>query len=241
MVARIPSHGASRGMKQHEIKREQVKEDPRSARPWRRLRARILRRDKYTCRKCGTIDPHGEVDHIIPRHDKGTDDESNLQTLCHLCHKVKTLVENGVRTASMCPEWMPKPTKPLFLVAGRPGAGKSRWVDEHKTSRDLVVDLALMANEMSRKLHDLTDAERAALIRLRNERIGRFCNGQTQHERCYVVATSGRPFMRDYWKNLGAEVIIVDAPLEVCQRRIVGGDEPPRVKEQRLQAAQDWA
>ena len=30
------------------------------------------------------------VDHVIPKAEGGTDDETNLQTLCKTCHNVKT-------------------------------------------------------------------------------------------------------------------------------------------------------
>src|SRR5262245_53856847 len=53
----------------------------------RELRSQILQRDGYRCRMCGVSAQDGddvrlEVDHIIPRSAGGTNDESNLQTLC---------------------------------------------------------------------------------------------------------------------------------------------------------------
>lgn len=54
-------------------------------RPWRRTRQRILARDGYRCR---VPDPHHctivatEVDHIVPRHLGGTDDDRNLRAAC---------------------------------------------------------------------------------------------------------------------------------------------------------------
>jgi len=37
-----------------------------------------------------------EVDHIIPKRQGGTDDGSNLQTLCHACHSRKTILESNI-------------------------------------------------------------------------------------------------------------------------------------------------
>lgn len=59
---------------------------------WKSRRLRILVRDAYTCRACGLVchskDAH--VDHVIPLEEFGTDDDSNLQTLCSSCHGRKT-------------------------------------------------------------------------------------------------------------------------------------------------------
>ena len=59
---------------------------------WRAKRLRILVRDAYACRACGTV-AHGKdahVDHVVPLADGGADTDSNLQTLCSACHGRKT-------------------------------------------------------------------------------------------------------------------------------------------------------
>lgn len=58
------------------------------------LRFRILKRDNYRCRLCGISARDGEqvrleVDHITPRSKGGTDDPSNLWTLCFACNRGK--------------------------------------------------------------------------------------------------------------------------------------------------------
>lgn len=62
---------------------------------WKKLRARVLRRDDHTCTypRCHHHDPTArtlEVDHIVPGDDHSF---SNLQTLCVDCHTRKTLEE----------------------------------------------------------------------------------------------------------------------------------------------------
>lgn len=52
----------------------------------------IFKRDGYKCRRCGSPEQLS-VDHIIPKSKGGTDDQHNLQTLCHSCNSRK-----GVRT-----------------------------------------------------------------------------------------------------------------------------------------------
>lgn len=53
---------------------------------WSSRREAILNRDGYTCQICGKKHTRLEVHHIIFRSKGGTDDESNLITLCEDCH-----------------------------------------------------------------------------------------------------------------------------------------------------------
>jgi 5-methylcytosine-specific restriction protein A len=66
----------------------------RGGRAWRKLRDEILARDNYTCQCCGRVGGRLELDHIVNVAQGGTDDKSNLQILCHTCHKTKTQSES---------------------------------------------------------------------------------------------------------------------------------------------------
>ena len=68
----------------------------RGGRPWRRLKAKIHLRDGWTCQSCGRVTQALELDHIVNVAQGGTDDESNLQSLCVECHKKKTQMESRV-------------------------------------------------------------------------------------------------------------------------------------------------
>ncbi len=46
------------------------------------------------CAQCGSI-VDLEADHIVPLHRGGTNDASNLQSLCRQCHAIKTATEQG--------------------------------------------------------------------------------------------------------------------------------------------------
>ena len=54
---------------------------------WRNLRARVLIRDLYRCAVPGCTDVATTVDHIKRRQDGGTEDLSNLRSLCSLHDK----------------------------------------------------------------------------------------------------------------------------------------------------------
>lgn len=66
----------------------------RGGRPWRRLKQKIHTRDEWTCLCCGRVTMDLELDHIKNKAQGGTDDESNLQSLCAPCHKKKTQMES---------------------------------------------------------------------------------------------------------------------------------------------------
>lgn len=56
---------------------------------WRALREQILDRDGRQCTRCGTAGEQGNpltVDHITAKSHGGSDDPSNLRTLCKRCH-----------------------------------------------------------------------------------------------------------------------------------------------------------
>lgn len=52
----------------------------------------VKRRDKFKCVKCGSRNDL-EVDHIVSDAKGGSNAMSNLQTLCKLCHSMKTKQE----------------------------------------------------------------------------------------------------------------------------------------------------
>lgn len=63
---------------------------------WRKIREIVLKRDNYQCVKCaaeGVVTLATDVDHIISKAHGGTDELSNLQSLCSPHHKEKTATE----------------------------------------------------------------------------------------------------------------------------------------------------
>jgi len=63
---------------------------------WDKLRKQILQRDAGLCQPClraGRVARGTHVDHIAAKARGGSDDHSNLQTICIDCHKAKTATE----------------------------------------------------------------------------------------------------------------------------------------------------
>ncbi|MFT4149210.1 MAG: HNH endonuclease [Paracoccaceae bacterium] len=82
---------------------------------WDKLRLTILCRDQYLCQPCkaeGRPTPAREVDHIVSKSKGGTDDVSNLQSICTDCHRAKTQQEGA--------EGQGRRPRPLFSADGRP-------------------------------------------------------------------------------------------------------------------------
>lgn len=58
------------------------------SRAWKLARREALVRDAYQCQMCGAV-AHGKrahVDHIVPKSKGGSDEVTNLRTLCVSCH-----------------------------------------------------------------------------------------------------------------------------------------------------------
>ena len=66
----------------------------RGGRPWRRLKREVHERDNWTCCSCGRVTMNLECDHITNKAQGGTDDMSNLQSLCKPCHNEKSQQES---------------------------------------------------------------------------------------------------------------------------------------------------
>ncbi|MDQ3090904.1 MAG: HNH endonuclease [Actinomycetota bacterium] len=67
---------------------------------WLRVRALVLARDGYACVVCGRVSTGLEVGHVIPKRKGGSDDPSNLRTLCRAHHEDKGGVRRAYKGAS---------------------------------------------------------------------------------------------------------------------------------------------
>ena len=70
----------------------------RGGRQWRRIKQQVHERDEWTCCCCGRVTMDLECDHIVNTAQGGTDDMSNLQSLCKPCHDIKSLEESKAGT-----------------------------------------------------------------------------------------------------------------------------------------------
>ena len=65
---------------------------------WDKLRIVILKRDRYLCQHCikaGRVTAATSVDHILAKAKGGTDEQTNLQSLCGDCRAEKDAIDRG--------------------------------------------------------------------------------------------------------------------------------------------------
>lgn len=204
-------------------------------------------RDAWMCQACarkGFVARARDVDHIVPKTAGGSDDISNLEALCIACHAAKTAAEDkgGARSVELLPRRMPRPHKPLLVICGPPGAGKSTHVKKHAETGDLILDLDDMAAEKYGKpLHDLGKAKRMELVGDRNDAVIRFAEGNTRHRRCWVITTAGRQADRAWWESKGATVVVINPGKDICRARIIAElRRPPKVKAALIGVIDRW-
>jgi 5-methylcytosine-specific restriction endonuclease McrA len=63
-----------------------------------RIRLQIAFRQRYRCPDCWhLLPPEQDLDHTIPLHQMGADEEYNLQMLCGNCHNRKTRTTDPIK------------------------------------------------------------------------------------------------------------------------------------------------
>lgn len=210
--------------KQGETKKSEWKRHYNSER-WRSSRLRFLEHNPLcvSCQSAGKVTPAGVVDHIQP-HRGNLDlfwDQGNWQALCKKCHDTKTASET--RAVPHFPR-VEKPLCRVYVVAGAPGSGKSYLVERRKKPDALVIDQDIILAEMTgRPVHTQASPKelRLALIE-RNRRLAGLVDVPRERE-VWFITTAPRWSDRRRWQEiLGARLILLDTPPEVCLDRMRG-------------------
>jgi hypothetical protein len=87
----------------------------RSRKPTAAMRAYVLARDNYTCRRCGATGAM-TVDHIVPWAKGGKTAEPNLQSLCARCNGAKSA--SDPTAGDLAPPAYLHTTDPLCATCG---------------------------------------------------------------------------------------------------------------------------
>lgn len=212
---------------------------------WTRLRERILLRDKGLCQPCdyqGKVSPATEVDHIVPKSQGGTDDQTNLQSICSACHKIKTAFESKGERASSRPEWLPEPRVPVVLVFGPPGSGKTTYAKQIAEANDLIIDLdEIAARQSGRPMHHAGRDERINAVRARNSLIASLGDSSCTWDRAIITMTGSGADTRKWWQDkLKAQAVIMQTPKDLCVARVYGRDIPITRRVEQVHLIESW-
>ncbi|WP_143413210.1 AAA family ATPase [Haematobacter genomosp. 1] len=207
---------------------------------WQALREEVLRDAAYTCQKTGILlmgkHPAPDspvVDHIVP-HRGNPDlfwDRSNLQAVSRAFHdSIKQAIENAEKTAAIHPKWLKPSLVPLTIVCGPPASGKSTYVRNSKGPDDLVIDLDVIASDISGEPLRGWNRSRwlnAALYR-RNNMLGDLGGRGGDWPAAWLIVSEPKARHRDWWAvTLKPQQIVVMEVLETeCMRR--AAEDPGR-------------
>jgi 5-methylcytosine-specific restriction protein A len=214
-----------------------------------RINAGVLHKQPLCvrCLELGRIKLAEVVDHITPlAKEKGPDNPYlPRQGLCRRCHDLKTALDFGLQPKvrfgpdgnpvredyaglstdaqlRRLPVGLPKSAIPLSIVCGPPGSGKSTYVRECMTDRDVLIDLDAIQQELSGKAEHQTEGKEwvRPSLELRNRRLAALAS-DTQHERAYFIVACPDARERRHWAEmLGGEIVLLDTPLTECIERI---------------------
>lgn len=183
---------------------------------WRRLRTQVLAEEPL-CRTCsgqGLTVPATEVDHIVSKERGGEDTRDNLQPLCTPCHSRKTVQEDrgfGTGTGGGI----------ATVIAGPPGAGKSRWVEERRKWGDLVLDLdALYVALSGEPPYEKPQVLLPFVSEARDAIVSRLTRSHSVARAWIVGSLPKRVDRETLRRRLRAKVVVIETASEECLRRI---------------------
>lgn len=209
---------------------------------WVKLRESILKRDLHLCQSCLTLGipkTAKEVDHIIPKVQGGTDEPTNLRSLCSPCHLEKSKREKPKQASKRLTrndgwgetelKWfgysIPKGVKhsaiPVVLVCGPPAAGKTTHIANHAKLGDMVIDFDQYLNRIGGKKWD-TDQNKVKLaFSLRDADIRSL--QYRESGTAWLIAMAPTAKERETWADaLGPKlsVVMLDTPEAECITRV---------------------
>lgn len=234
---------------------------------WTKLRLVILARDMYLCQTCdanGRPTTATAVDHILAKAKGGTDDEANLQAICHDCHNTKSLQEAVEAQAALRREgkptiqddgWVIHPKRwgysiphglrpsisPVMLIVGPPASGKTTHIAQHAQPGDKIIDMDEIRSRIGGAKWDTDPAILAKALRYRDMMIRSLADDPCN--RAWLIVTAITKQERGTWMEaLGpkAELVEVVAPMDVIAARIAADPRRSKAAQAMIDVAARW-
>lgn len=110
----------------------------------------------------------------------------------------------------------------VYLIYGSPCSGKSTYIKEHMTNRDIVCDVDLIYGAISN--HNPYDADlyiHDTAIQVTNQLMNIIKNRWGMWDNAYVISTANtrEQLKIDKEKVNADECIFIDTPMEICLER----------------------
>ena len=134
-----------------------------------------------------------------------------------------------------------KPSRiPLEIVCGPPGGGKSTYVRERATDRDLVIDLDHIMSMLSGLPEHMTmNRYLEPALEARNQMLRGLATA-TQ-EKAYFIISAADPRERRRWQEaLGGKVVVIASPISICIERIKNDPARHGLHDRMIRKARDW-
>jgi hypothetical protein len=120
----------------------------------------------------------------------------------------------------------------VTVLWGPPCSGKSTYIRERATGHDIVIDLDRIALALAVEgtpNHSYARHHRKLALDAREAIIHRAVVMAADDVRVWVVDSNADAAKRAEWKALGAEIVMLDTPREVCEQR-AASERPPAVR-----------
>ena len=116
----------------------------------------------------------------------------------------------------------------LFVITGPPAAGKSSWIREHATARDIVIDLDLIALALAgpgAHHHDHSPELLRVAYRARQAAVHE-AEQMADKVDVYLIHTMPQAKARARYRRLGARIVTVDPGEAVVRQRVQDMRQP---------------
>lgn len=132
--------------------------------------------------------------------------------------------------------------RPIYIIDGAPGSGKTTYVKNHKQPGDIIVDMDMLAAALQGEFSTHPDYTPVmdAVISAREAIYNTIRNRTGKWKSAYIITSSSdAKRVQTIVEQLGGSLITMDVDLEQCINQI-RNDPTRRDKERDILLAQEW-